>query len=95
MLLDAIFYFFLLMLLAHIVISLFLASTAAFCGFQRIYAAWACKINYHGGDYRTLIDSYCSGMLVKQLVSSSGYVMLLQLMGTGEAPERIRSWYGI
>jgi hypothetical protein len=34
-------------------------------------------------------------MLIEQLDRSSGYVMLLQFTGTGEAPERIRSWYGI
>ncbi|CAN6327816.1 unnamed protein product [Urochloa humidicola] len=36
------------------------------------------QINYHGGDYLTLSDSYCSGMLLEQLVWSSGYVMLFQ-----------------
>ncbi|PNT71026.1 hypothetical protein BRADI_2g21874v3 [Brachypodium distachyon] len=45
------------------------------------------QINYHGGDYLTLSDSYCSVMLVEQLVWYSGYVMLLQFRDTGEAPE--------
>jgi hypothetical protein len=34
-------------------------------------------------------------LIEQQLDRSSGYVMLLQFTGTGEAPERIRSWYGI
>ena len=45
------------------------------------------KINYRGGDYLTLSDGYCSGMLFEQLVYSSGYVMLLQFTGSEEAPE--------
>jgi len=45
------------------------------------------QINYHGGDYLTLSDSYCLGMLFEQLVWSSGYVMLLQFTDSVEAPE--------
>lgn len=45
------------------------------------------QINYRGGDYLTLSDSYCSGMLFEQLVRSSGYVMPLQFTSSEEAPE--------
>lgn len=91
MLLDARFYFFLLMLLAHILISIFLSQHSSFLWFSQNICCLSLQINYHGGDYLTLIDSYCSAMLAEQLVWSSGYVMLLQFTGTGEAPERVRS----
>lgn len=90
-LLDAQFYFFLQMLLAHIPISIFLAQHCSFLWFSQNICCLSMQINYHGDDYLTLIDSYCSAMLLEQLVWSSGYVMLLQFTGTGEAPERIYS----
>uniref|UniRef100_A0A8R7K355 Uncharacterized protein n=1 Tax=Triticum urartu TaxID=4572 RepID=A0A8R7K355_TRIUA len=64
---------------------------SSFLWFSQNICCLSLQINYHGGDYLTLIDSYCSAMLVEQLVWSIGYVMLLQFMGTGEAPERVRS----
>jgi len=78
---------FFLIRLAGILISIFLVRQRSLLWLSWNICCLRMQINYHGGDYLTLSDSYCSGMLFEQLVWSSGYVMLLQFTGSVEAPE--------
>jgi len=78
---------FFLIRLAGILISIFLVRQRSLLWLSWNLCCLRMQINYHGGDYLTLSDSYCSGMLFEQLVWSSGYVMLLQFTGSVEAPE--------
>ena len=79
--------FFFLIHIGGIRISIFLVQQRSFLWLSQNICCLSMKINYHGGDYLTLSDGYCSGMLFEQLVYSSGYVMLLQFTGSEEAPE--------
>jgi len=79
--------FFFLIRLAGILISIFLVRQRSLLWLSWNICCLRMQINYHGGDYLTLSDSYCLGMLFEQLVWSSGYVMLLQFTGSVEAPE--------
>lgn len=60
--------FFFLIRIASIRISIFLVQQRSFLWLSQNICCLSMKINYRGGDYLTLSDGYCSGMLFEQLV---------------------------